>query len=516
MLKKVICCITAISFIITAYGCGRKTNDGDKSAASGVNVSIYTASLRDMSNKVTYTGEIKAAQSVSVSAKVNAKVIRVYVKEGDFVVEGQELAAFDATDIQLAYNQAKASYNSALANYNMTRNSTNKRNTAQAKQNLQSAQNAYDSAQRNYNRELELYKQNSSVILAEQSYKDAADAYERAKNLYDNDISITASKNQYQTAKDSFDRYSELYLQGAISQVEYDNAKANMENAKAGFESAELNNKAALDGAYSAMVSAEENLKRTKTTASASLDAAKTALDNAKTSLESAKENISLTSVSNSESIKTAQAAVDSAKAALSIAENNLNNTTVKAPISGYIAFVNMNEGQMISAGMEIFSIKNSNNVDAEIKVTESVIPDISVGTKAYVSIKSAHIEDIEGTVTLVNPVKDERTGMYNVKITISNESNRINVGMFADIDLMTKSQKNAVSIPADAVMQSGEELYVFVADDNTAHKKTIITGIEDDEYIQILSGLSVDDKVIVSGKEYISETNNEINIVSE
>ena len=493
-------------------GCSAQ-KESDKAESTSVNVEVYTAASMKMSDKVTYTGEIKAADSVSVSAKVSAKAASVLVDDGDYVNAGATLAVLDKTDISLAYEQALASYNSAVANYNMMVNSTAQRSTSQAEQTLEAAEIAYNTAKNNYDRELKLYEQNSAVTLAEQGYNDAVAAYERAKQLYENDTNLIAARNAYQTAQDNYKRCEELYSKGAISQLELDNSKVSKENAKASLDTVEANNKAALDGASSAMISAKESLENTKINSRAALDNAKSSLENAQSAYKNAQKNIELTKTSNVESINTAKATVDSAKAALNIAKNNLNNTSVTAPISGYIASKNISKGQMAAAGVELFTVKNSKTVDAEIKVTESVIPNVKVGTGAIVSVKSAGIENVNATVTLVNPIKDERTGMYTVKVTMDNSDNKLKVGMFADITLVTLTSDAAVVIPAASVMQSGEEFYVYIAEDNKAHKRVVTTGIEEDDMIEITSGISVGDKVVVTGKEYITESNNDINM---
>lgn len=517
MRKKYTSIITALILMLSLTSCGKKqTENAAEETQTGVNVEVFTAQKENISSTVTYTGEIKAGSSVQVTSKVSAKAVSVKVKEGDYVKAGQLLASLDKTDLELTYKQAEASYNSALANLNMTKNSTAQRNSTQAEQNAASAKTNYESALTAYNRELALYEQNSVVTLAEQAYNDAVTAYERAKTLYDNDTNLISAKNAYQTAKDNYERSEGLYSQGAISKVELDNARTTMENAQAALSSAENSNKAALDNARSAVVNAEENLKKAKTTASASLDAAKASLENAKNALDSANENIGITARTNEDSIKTAEASVQSAKAGLDIAKNNLSNTSITAPIAGYISSKAVNAGQMVSPGVELFSIKNSNTVDAEINVTESVIPNIHDGTRASVSVKSAGISDIDGTVTLVNPVKDERTGMYTVRVSIDNTAGTLKVGMFADITLETNSESGAVVIPSEAVMQSGEELYVYIANGTKAEKRIVLTGIENNDMIQITDGIYEGEKVIVSGKDYLSETNNEIIIKKE
>lgn len=515
-MKKTVSIILAATMILGCCSCGKKKEE-DTQEKSGSNVTVYTAALESISDTVTYTGEIKACESVSISSKVSAKAKTVYHNEGDFVKAGEILAKLDDTDIELSYKQAEAAYNSAVAAYNMTVNSSTKQASVSAQQGLKSAQIAYDSALSNYNRERQLYESNSQLILAEQQYNDAKNAYQRQKELYDNNSTVIAAKNALTTAEENLTRTQQLFDLGAASQLELDTAKNNVENARASYDSAQSGAKTQLDSAYSAMVSAEQGYNNTKISASAAYENAQNNLKNAENALKNAKENISLTNVSSKESISTAAASVESAKAALATARNTLNNTTITAPIDGFVASKNINEGQMVAQGIEIFSIKNSDNVDAEISVTEAVIPYVSVGTQAKVEIKSADNLTVDGIVTLVNTVKDVQSGMYTVRVSIPNGDNKIKVGMFADVTLVTQQNDSSVIIPSDSLMQDGEEMYVYVANaSNKAEKKVVLTGIQNSDYTEILSGINEGDKVVVGGKEYISEENNELNITSE
>ncbi|MGM9937584.1 MAG: efflux RND transporter periplasmic adaptor subunit, partial [Candidatus Ornithomonoglobus sp.] len=162
--------------------------------------------------------------------------------------------------------------------------------------------------------------------------------------------------------------------------------------------------------------------------------------------------------------------------------------------------------------------IKNTNALMAEIEVTESVIPFIQQGTKAIIDVQSAGLEGISGVVSLVNPTKDEKTGMYTVQVDVNNDTGKLNIGMFADVTLVTEASANAVTIPSEAIILSGEESYVYVAsaDGKTAEKRAVTTGIETEDTTEIITGVEIGDRVIISGQDYLSEENNEINIVTE
>jgi len=516
MPNKFLSIATAIVFLFSVSACGtKKETQSTPTASSAQNVTTFTAKTEPITSTVTYTGEIQASESVSVISKLSAIADNVYYNEGDYVTAGSTLAVLDKTDVSLAYDQALASYNSTVANYNMISNSTTKQASASAQQNLSSAQVAYNSALTTYNREKRLYDANSNVIIAKQRYDDAVTEYDRQKELFDNNTSITAAQNTLTACEKELERVEELFKLGAASQLELDTAKNNATNAQAAYDTASSGSKAQLNSAYSAMITAQQQYNTAEISASAPLDAAESALKTAETALSNAKENIGLTGISTEENISTASANVESARAGLATAQNALNNATITAPISGYISYKNITKGQLTGQGVEVFTIKNASIVNAEISVTESVIPFITEGTQAQVLISSISETPFTGNISLVNTVKNPQTGMYTVKVSIENKDNLIKVGMFADVTLTTGYNPTATIIHSDSIMQQNNETYVYVANGNTAEKRNILTGIQTPEYTEILSGIAPGEIVVVSGKEYLSDTNNQLNVTS-
>lgn len=384
--------------MLSFAGCKKKAKDDV--AANATNVTVAIAQEQDVSNVITYTGELKAEEVASVSSKIAAKIRAIHVDIGDYVEAGKVLASLDGTDYQNAYNQALAAYNNVASG-------SSEQSKISVNQALANAQTAYDNALADFNRQKQLFEI------------------------------------------------------GAISQVAF--------------------------------------------------DACKTQLETAKRALDTAQQNRDLTVN------VVAPGNTASAKAALDTASSNLANTVVTAPISGYIASNNAKIGQMAAAGVELFSISNSKSVNVEVNVTASVIPYIEVGTPAKISVKSAAIDDIEGTVTVASPVKNPQTGMYTVRVTVDNEDGKLMVGMPAQITLTTDTAVSAIAIPSEALLEDTDgKTYVYVANGNKAERRDVEIGIEDTEFTQVTSGISAGDKVIVTGKEYISEKNNDINIIED
>jgi len=312
-------------------------------------------------------------------------------------------------------------------------------------------------------------------------------SYNQAKAAYNSAIAA------YNNIKNGSNEQNKISLNQSVisAQTNYDNALSNYNRQKALFDI----------GAISQVA----------------LDSAKTTLDNAKLALDTVKESEKLnSSVIAPQSEASAKAAVEQAKAAMDIASDSLNNCVVTAPISGYISSKNIQLGQTAAQGMEAFSIKGSDNLEVELNVTEAVIGSIKEGSKAKINIKSANIKDVEGIVTVTGKAKNDRTGMFTVKVSVPNDNENIKVGMIADVSLVTGKVENTLIIPQNALLQAGDEYYVYVAEGEKAVKKVITTGISDEINIEVTSGLKEGENVITEGKDFLSDDNTNIKITSK
>ena len=462
MKRRILFAALALSVVFFS-GCSDK-NQTESISSSKINVSVFSAKKGDISSTVSYAGTLDATEQVSVSARVSARAVDVLVKEGDYVEEGDVIINLDPTDIRLSYEQALAAYESAKAGYNSVMNSSSKQQTTQANQALANAKNAYAQAKSNLEREKVLFENASQVKIARQGFEDAKGAY---------------------------DRTLQLFNMGGASRIE-------------------------LEAAYSKMLSAEENLKTVEATSSASYEAAQIAFSNAENALKSAEENVNLTANAVASSKETARASVGQAKAALDIAQNSWSNTSVTAPISGYVSKIYVSRGQMVAAASPAFEISNTNMIDAKIQVSESVIGLIEQGAPASITVSSLKEEPIEGKVTVVNPVKDAQTGLYSIEVAIDNSDDAIKAGMLADITLTTSSKSGVIKVPSEALINESGEYFVYIAKGDIAKRCKVTIGINDGVYTEIIHGVKSGDDVIVEGKEYVSEVNNEITITGE
>jgi len=508
MKKKIISigliCTLALSFA----GCGKK-EDKKIPETTATNVKVSAVQKGDIGKTISYTGEIKSTSTASVSAKVSANIEKIHVEVGDYVKAGDVLMTLDSTQYRLAYNQALAAKSSAEAS---------KKSAQAAKRSAEASKNQAEASK----------KQALAAMTSAEAAKSGAEAAKSGAEASYNNVSggsleqskvsmnqaVANAQSAYDSALDNYNRQKALYDIGAISKVALDSAETSLNSAKialnAAKANAELNENVVIPqteaGANAGVSQADAGVAQ----ATAGINQAEAGITQAEAGITQATAGITQAEAG----ITQAEAGIKQSEVALDIAKTNLANCTIVAPISGYITSKNASIGQMASPGIEIFSIKNAEMLDAELSVTESVISSVEEGALALVSVKSAHLNDIKGKISLVGKAKNDATGMYTVKVAIPNDDGKIKIGMIADVSLPTESVQNVLTVDFDALTLKNGKYFVYVADGDKAVKKDVEIGITDGNKAEVKSGLKVGDKVVTDGKDFLSEKNNKIKII--
>lgn len=250
------------------------------------------------------------------------------------------------------------------------------------------------------------------------------------------------------------------------------------------------------------------NYQSTLAQAQASYNSALAAANNAKSNLAKMQALYAEGAVSEME-VEQAKLAVDTsgveaAAASVQAAQQQIKNCTVSAPISGQVAAVNVEQGSMAATGGSVVRLVTVDDVKLRANVTESNINHVKKGEALNVNITSASEYAFVGKITGVSPAADPKTNTYPVEITISNASGLLKPGMFAEAELVTNRAQNVILVPAAAI-SSDNSVYVL-QEDSTVKKVPVEVGISNEEYAEILSGLSIGDVVVTTGQHLLSD----------
>jgi len=200
------------------------------------------------------------------------------------------------------------------------------------------------------------------------------------------------------------------------------------------------------------------------------------------------------------------------AKADLINARKALGNTTIKTPISGYINNDFITTGQLLGGGSPVCEIVNNSKLKLNIKLSEQEVYKIHSGQEVLVHLTVFPDKKFGGRISSIAE-KADGAMKFNVEITIDNDASaHLRSGLYAEAELPVKKEEQLV-ISRSSIAGSMESPVVFVASGGKAVKRELILGQANNKQVEVLSGLSPGDQVIVSGQLNLKD-GDEINII--
>ena len=226
-------------------------------------------------------------------------------------------------------------------------------------------------------------------------------------------------------------------------------------------------------------------------------------LDNAQVNFDAA--------IAAQESLK---AQVKQMDVALAQAETNLAYSYIRAPFAGYIAERNLDTGAYVSSATGststmsrgIMSLHDIHTVRVLIEVVEKEIPLVKVGQQADLRAEAYPDHVFEGTVTRIVQALNRATRTMTVEVDLPNKDLRLKGGMFARVEVMVGTHRQALQIPIDAVSRLEDAQYVYVVREGKVRRVDVEIGARRDNRVEILKGLNGDEQIVVSGKDLVHD----------
>lgn len=188
------------------------------------------------------------------------------------------------------------------------------------------------------------------------------------------------------------------------------------------------------------------------------------------------------------------------------LVDSQIKNTEVRAPISGYIGSRQVNGGEMVSPGAPLFSIVDLSQVYVTVNLSDSYISQAKVKQQAEVTLAASPDKVFLGSIAQIAPMADAITKTYPTKILLNNSSKVFKDGMLTQVKLNFNEQKNAVKLPIEAIIDETGGKAVYIVENNTAVRKPVEVGISDGKFVQILSGLTGGEQVVVMGQNNLED----------
>ncbi|MHB8074019.1 efflux RND transporter periplasmic adaptor subunit [Desulfosporosinus fructosivorans] len=204
------------------------------------------------------------------------------------------------------------------------------------------------------------------------------------------------------------------------------------------------------------------------------------------------------------------EAAVAEAEAALLAVQEQIGYTSITAPVSGSIGRIDASVGDYVNTSNTVAVISDPQELKIEIMVGESDISIMKINAKVDVYVKSVNPDSLSGTISSIASVLAANSSMYPVTITLDNVDGEAKSGMYAEVSIAASGVQSALSIPLSSIIpDNGVNVVYSVTEGNgemRAARVEVKTGINDGDYVQILSGLKAGDKVVTLGNTLISD----------
>jgi RND family efflux transporter MFP subunit len=198
-----------------------------------------------------------------------------------------------------------------------------------------------------------------------------------------------------------------------------------------------------------------------------------------------------------------AQAAIGVAQANVKSFELQLKNATIKSPINGIITSQNVNVGQNVSPAVAVISIVDTANLKMKSTISQDMVPFLATGQQITVTVDSYPDVKFKGNVSSIGPIAVSTGEVFPVEIIINN-SNNLMAGLSAHATSNIKTR--GIIIPSAAITRNKGNSYVYVIKNNTAHKRLVQTGLNNNKEIQVLKGLRIGEQVAVSNLNSLSD----------
>jgi HlyD family secretion protein len=367
------------------------------------------------------SGTIEATQS-DVSPKVEGRLARLLVQDGDRVRRGQTLAILEQVDPALNVDQARANVAAAVAQvgvaqaaYDLQRDSYGT-NLAQAGEGVQIARSRFGQAGEN---------------LGIQTHTAALDVDQAQAQL-------SAAQSTYDRAAVDLARAKSLVATG-------DEPQQSLDDAAAAYKSAAATLQAARDA--TAVARANE---RTVQVRQLDVIASREQHRQSIAVLQNAEAEQRLVAQRHAQ-LLAAQAQLAQARAALGLAQDQVRETRLLSPFDGYVISHNFEVGDLIAPGSAVITVGDLEHPYAYVYISETDLPRVKTGMRADVSIDGMPGRVFAGTITEISntaeftpenvQTKEERIEylVFRVKVQLTDTTGSLKPGLPADVDIRTK-----------------------------------------------------------------------------
>lgn len=485
-----------------------------------LNTPVYelaTVQKKDIVQEIFMTGKVEALTSIDLHFKTSGKLAILRSRVGKKVSAGELLAKQDSKilDAELATMQANISIEKAKLNQlkagaspeDIAVSETAVVNAQQllngAKKNLVDIlQDAYTKSDDAIRNKVDQFFNNSQIDNPQISFLVADSQLEiniEQERLLMNTILKTwkISVDQLTTDSDFLSSISETRNNLNQARLFLDNVALAMNNSANKPYSI---SQTTWDGWKIDVSTARININ----TAFSNLSGAEEKLRTAESGLKTAQDQLVFKKAPmRSTDITVYEAQIKQAEAQMRRVQAQINDLEIVAPISGVITAVNGEIGEIVESNTIVISLISNGKSQIKANLSEDNVAGVAVNQSARITV-DALPDEWRGTVTEIDPAGTIKSGSvyYTTTLAFDQPSDRVRVGMTANVWIKTGEAVGTLTIPMNATQKNGPDIFVRVYQNGKTTQRNVRTGLRGQNgLIEIISGLQEGEQVVINNQ---------------
>lgn len=478
MKKRIVAVFLAVMTGLSATACGNQKNVQE---VNSISVSGVFPEIGDVVVTNTYIGTVEPEESVSIYPMASGNVTEVSAAVGNEVKKGDVLLKMDSAEADREVADAEDALEKA------------EKLAEQAEKDAKELEDALEKAglaEEKANLEVEIEALEKKVATYKKNYDDAKEEYDDLNSEYTSKKYSSTSTDNVWTKKES-DAYKKAVemAKTVMEQAKsiYDTANTELTALKKELSEASKATSSSSSSSSTTTSSSSSSSSKTSSSSSSSKDS-----DSSKEDSDSSKKDSTSTKTSSSGNTVYDQM-VEDAEKALEDAKAKLELYQVTSPIDGTVEAVFIQANEKAFEDSVCMVISNKSNIQVTFQVAEAAAQQLAVGDKVIVD-KDGSMN--EASITEISLMADEQTKLFTVKASMGAASG-FSTGTDVKVYAETKKAQGVLKIPYDALYFQGGTAYVYCADDDEAVRTEVQVGLMNDEYAEILDGLTEEDIVI-------------------
>ena len=234
----------------------------------------------------------------------------------------------------------------------------------------------------------------------------------------------------------------------------------------------------------------------------AALDEAKKNVDLTQAQLQTAKKQVQTTHPTGSD-YQIAATALSQAEANSKIAYSRRQHTVIKTPIAGTLISRDVETGDVVQAGKALMTLSPSGATQLVVQIDEKNLPLLVLGQLARASADAYPTLNFSAAISYINPSVDLQRGSVEIKLNVPEPPAYLRQDMTVSVDIQVATRLRALLVPTDTIHDvKGRQPWVLKVADGKARKQVLRVGLQSAGMSEVLSGLSVNDRVLTFTNE--------------